>query len=274
MHGLGNDFVVLDGIFNALPPITPALLSFLGARHHGVGCDQILILSLPKKGTEANAELTIYNSDTSPAKACGNGIRCAAHWLSMKGIASPILFKTHDGFSQVEKIDEDIYRANMGAPRFSWDSIPLAKKYDTLPISYEGIAAMAVNIGNPHAVFFVEDCTQVPLLDVGPSYSKNAIFPEGANIEFATLQDAQTVRVRVYERGAGITQACGSGACAVAALAISKKNAQSPLEIHLDGGILTIEWSGIKEEPLFMTGTAMLSFFGQLPDTTIEEIIS
>ena len=254
MHGLGNDFVVLDARKQPLPPMTRAIARALADRHRGIGCDQLVLLE--PSTTQAFA-MRIFNADGSEVGACGNAARAVA---LLHG--APVTIATGGGPITLEPLAGGA-RVDMGAPRFDWDAIPLAFAMDpsAMPLAWEDLAApMAVNVGNPHVVFFVEDAEAVELERLGPLIETDAAFPEGVNVNVASLAGADHLRLRVWERGAGLTRACGTGACATAVAAIRKGLVNSPVTVSLPGGDLAIAWQ--PGGTILMTGPATEAYRG------------
>jgi diaminopimelate epimerase len=258
MHGLGNDFVVLDARETALPPMTSRIAQALGNRRTGIGFDQLVLME-PSK-THA-FRVRFFNSDGSEVGACGNGSRAVA---LLHG--APAMIETGGGVLALEPLDGGA-RVDMGKPRFEWEAIPLAYAMDTfaMPVGWpmengalEG--PMAVNVGNPHAIFFVEDADAVPLETLGPVIEQDAVFPERVNVNVASLAGRDHLKLRVWERGAGLTRACGTGACATAVAAIRRGLAQSPVRVSLPGGDLEIAWQ--PGGSILMSGPAAESFRG------------
>jgi diaminopimelate epimerase len=258
MHGLGNDFVVLDARYAPLPAMTPAVARALGDRRTGIGFDQLVLL----EPSESHAfRMRIFNSDGGEVGACGNASRAVA---LLHG--EPVVIETGGGPIALEPMDGGA-RVDMGAPRFDWDAIPLAYAMDTftMPLGWPmGDGAlegpMAVNVGNPHAVFFVADADAVELDRLGPVIENDPVFPERVNVNVASLAGADHLKLRVWERGAGLTRACGTGACATAVAAIRRGLVKSPVRVTLPGGDLVIAW-----EPggtILMSGPATESFRG------------
>ena len=253
MHGLGNDFLVLDARVTPLPGLSDAMVARLANRHTGIGCDQLIVL---ENDETADFRMRIFNSDGSEVEACGNAARAVAlHHGSVATVA------TAGGLIQLEPA-QDGARVDMGKPRFGWEDIPLAYAVDTdaLPIGWEELSGpAAVNVGNPHVVFFVEDLNAVELERLGPIIENDPLFPERINVNVAEVQ-GNVIRLRVWERGAGLTLACGTGACATAVAAIRRKRVASPVDVHLPGGTLRIEWTA--GQSIMMTGPAAESFRG------------
>jgi diaminopimelate epimerase len=254
MHGLGNDFVVLDARETALPPMTPQVARALADRRTGIGCDQLVLLE--PDDTHA-FRMRIFNADGSEVEACGNAARAVA---LLHG--EPVTIATGGGPIMLEPTMGGA-RVDMGAPRFDWDAIPLAYPMDTatMPVGWDSLEApMAVNVGNPHVIFFVDDADAVPLDELGPVIEHDPLFPERVNVNVASLAGPDHLRLRVWERGAGLTRACGTGACATAVAAIRRGLVQSPVRVTLPGGDLTIVWD--KGGTIVMSGPAATSFTG------------
>ncbi len=257
MHGLGNDFVVIDAR-NAPLAFTPtaAWVRAVADRHCGIGCDQLILLT-PARAPEAAAHMRIFNADGSEAEACGNATRCVATLFP-----GPVQLATPAGLVALTPVDGGAV-AELPAPRFDWQAIPLAMPMDTLamPVAWEELAApVAVNVGNPHIVFFVNDVASVDLARIGPLIEADPLFPARVNVNVAAATGRHAISLRVWERGAGLTRACGTGACATAAAAIATGRAASPVTVTLPGGDLQIEWT--RGQPLRMTGPATRVFDG------------
>jgi diaminopimelate epimerase len=254
MHGLGNDFVVLDAREQALPAMTPSIARALADRRRGIGFDQLLLLE-PSKACDFR--MRIFNSDGSEVGACGNGSRAVA---LLHG--APAVVETGGGAISLMPL-EGGGKVDMGAPRFDWEAIPLAFAMDTaaMPLAWEDLAApMAVNVGNPHAVFFVADTDAVELERLGPLIETDPVFPEAVNVNVASLVGSDHLKLRVWERGAGLTRACGTGACATAVAALRKGLVASPVTVSLPGGDLVIEWQ--PGGTILMSGPATEIFRG------------
>ena len=254
MHGLGNDFVVLDARAVSLPPMTPAIARGLADRRTGIGCDQLILL---EPSASHDFRVRFFNSDGSEAGACGNGSRAVA---LLHG--APALVETGGGPIALEPLEAGA-RVDMGQPRFDWDAIPLAYPMDTftMPVGWETLEGpMAVNVGNPHAIFFVDDADAVALETLGPIIEHDPIFPERVNVNVANIAGPNHLKLRVWERGAGLTRACGTGACASAVAAIRKGVVQSPVRVTLPGGDLEIAWR--PGGTILMSGPAAESFRG------------
>lgn len=254
MHGLGNDFVVLDGREHPLPALTAGIVRRLANRREGIGCDQLIVLEPSKT---ADIRMRIYNSDGGEVESCGNASRAVALLVgspaSVETAGGPIRVSPEHGGASVD----------MGVPRFEWDAIPLAYAMDTLamPVGWDGLEQpTAVNVGNPHVVFFVPDTDAVPLQTIGPIIETDPLFPERVNVNVATILDRTAIRLRVWERGAGITRACGTGACATAVAAMRRGLVERAVTVTLPGGSLHIAWGD--DDRITMTGPAAESFRG------------
>jgi diaminopimelate epimerase len=254
MHGLGNDFVVLDARENALPPVSAAIAQALADRRTGIGCDQLILL---QPSSDADFAMRVFNADGGEVEACGNATRAVA---LLHGRAARIA--TAAGVLEARPGEHGI-AVELGAPKFEWDAIPLADPMDTLdmPVGWEALERpTAVNVGNPHVVFFVPDTDAVPLDQLGPTIERDPLFPQRVNVNVATIESRDRIRLRVWERGAGLTRACGTGACATAVAAMRRGLVDKSVAVALPGGELQIEWSG---GPITMTGAAAESFRGE-----------
>ena len=259
MHGLGNDFVIIDNKENTADIKKKENLKKIASRNFGVGCDQILII---ESNDYENAEITIYNNDGSEAGACGNGVRCVASYLMNKKNTSQIKIKTISGTLDCWIENKNCF-VNMGKPIFEWSQIPLAKKVESQIIKIDQFELYCVSMGNPHGVIFFEDesfLNKVDIESIGKKIQSNDIFPESVNVEFATILKDKTIRMKVWERGVGRTLACGSGACATLVAAQQKNLSQRKNDIILDGGKLTINW--LDSEDVIMSGEVNLVFKG------------
>jgi diaminopimelate epimerase len=254
MHGLGNDFVIFDAREAPLE-MDGARARSLADRRTGIGCDQLILL---EPSDVADGRMRIWNSDGGEVESCGNASRCVALLLGGETrieTAGGLLGASADGAAAT---------VDMGVPRFAWDEIPLAYPMDTaaMPVGWEDLQGpFAVNVGNPHIVFFVDDAEAVDLERLGPLIENDPLFPQRVNVNIASLE-AGAVRLRVWERGAGLTSACGTGACATAVAALSRRLAQSPVEVRLPGGALGIAWA--PGGPIRMSGPAAHVFDGEV----------
>ncbi len=261
MHGLGNDVVVLDARAGDIA-LDPAEARAIADRRRGIGCDQLIVIE-PPRSDGALAYLHILNADGSEAEACGNGTRCVAATLMEEVGADEVTLETTAGLLRVKMAENEQITVNMGQTRLDWQDIPLAEACDTLHLGIEAGALcdpVAVNIGNPHCIFFVEDAESIDLARLGPQIEQSSLFPERTNVEVAAVRDEGHIRMRVWERGAGITLACGSGACATLVAAHRRRLAGRKAEITLDGGPLNVEW--LESGDVLMTGPVAISFKG------------
>ena len=253
MHGLGNDFVILDARQEPLE-VTPALARAIADRRTGVGCDQLILL---EPSEAANVRMRIWNADGGEVESCGNATRCVVALTGAKTI------ETDGGLLEGAAAGGEVEVA-LVEPRFDWSHIPLAYPMDTarLPLAWEGLAhPAAVNVGNPHLVFFVNDVDAIALEELGPTIETDAAFPEKINVNVASIEDGG-IRLRTWERGTGLTRACGTGACAAAVAAIEAGKAQSPVRVTMAGGTLEVEWDG--DGPIRMRGPATHVYEGEL----------
>ncbi len=265
MHGLGNDFVVIDSRNGDLK-LSPAEAKAIADRHSGVGCDQLLILEKPAKPNLADVFMRILNSDGSESGACGNGTRCVADLLMRETGRDKLVIETSAGLLDAERASGGRVSVDMGLARLDWREIPLKEACDTahVPLALGPLKdPVAVNMGNPHAVFFVDDVAKIDLAALGPVLERHAMFPERANIEVAQVIGPDRIRLRVWERGAGITLACGSGACATGVAAARRGLTGRKVTIVLERGELEIEW--LPDGHVLMTGPVAVSFTGVLP---------
>jgi diaminopimelate epimerase len=261
MHGLGNDFVVIDARTEPVA-MTAARAHAIADRRTGIGCDQLILL---EPSAIADIKMRIFNADGSEVEACGNATRCVATLMD-----GPARIETLAGILETRP-QESSATVFLNPPALDWELIPLAMPMDTadMPVGWEVLERpMAVNVGNPHAIFFVPDCDAIDLERLGPLIETDPLFPEKVNVNVATVRGPHDVQLRVWERGVGLTLACGTGACATAVAAIRSGRAQSPVTVALPGGILTISWEhggAIEMEgpaTHVFTGSADWSLFG------------
>ena len=263
MHGLGNDFVILDNRNGDLE-IKTTNVSAIADRRIGVGFDQLLVIE-PAKNPKAQVFMRILNPDGSEAEACGNGTRCVAAQIMSEIGQDNANIETVAGILETNRTSEDVISVDMGKAQLDWQHIPLSEKRDTLHL---GISngnledPAAVNIGNPHMVFFVEDVASINLSIHGPKLENHPLFPKRTNVEIASIIGPDKIRMRVWERGAGITPACGSGACAVGVAAHLRGLTSRKIEVFLDGGPLAVEWT--EDDRVIMTGPVAIVFKGNL----------
>jgi diaminopimelate epimerase len=267
MHGLGNDFVVLDGVRQTLE-LSEERIRTLADRHFGVGCDQVLVVE-PAARPGTDFLYRVFNADGSEAGQCGNGARCLAQFVRDCGLTEKdqLNVGTRDGAIELAIQADGEVRVNMGVPRLDPRQIPFATEKQAtvyvLPLPTETLAIGAVSMGNPHAVTVVEDVDAAPVAALGPLIAGHASFPQGANAGFMQVLAADAARLRVFERGVGETLACGSGACAAVVCGRLWGLLEERVDIELPGGTLRIEWRG-QDAPLWMTGPAARVFDGEI----------
>lgn len=264
MHGIGNDGIIIDA------RITPIILSAaqiqsLCDRTQGVGADQLVVLEKSRgKGGEVYAEF--YNPDGTVSGTCGNVTRCVADLLLKESSLKSVQIETGGGVLTCWAEDEGLITVDMGEPKLAWPEIPLSEHKDTLHLGlWEGPVQdpVAVNMGNPHCVFFVKNLADIPVAQIGPRIETHALFPQKTNVEFAEIYHTTHIRFKVWERGAGITKACGSGACAVLVAAVRRGLTERKAKLTLDGGDLVVEWRDTDNHVL-MTGSATFVFKGEI----------
>ena len=263
MHGLGNDFVVLDARAHAIV-LDDAHARAIADRHTGVGCDQLLVMEPPTQ-SGADVFMRIRNADGDEVEACGNGTRCIAAALMRETGKPSVVIETVAGLLEASQAGAARVTVDMGPARLHWREIPLASECDTLhvPLSLGTLAdPVATNMGNPHATFFVADAAAIDIETLGPKLERHAMFPERANIGIASPAGKDRLRFRVWERGSGITVACGTGACAAAVAAARRGLTGRRVTVVADGGPLEIEWRA--DGHVLMTGPAAVSFTGIL----------
>lgn len=256
MHGAGNDFVVIDqrgqgGL------VTADLARAVGDRHMGVGFDQLVTID---NDAQADARLVFWNSDGSQAGACGNATRCVARLLMDETGREALTLRTERGLLRAERTASGLIRVNMGQPQLDWSEVPLAQATETLHLPLTGDPA-AVGMGNPHCIFFVPDAEAVDLTGRGAALEHDPLFPERTNVEFASVIGPDHLRMRVWERGAGVTLACGSGTCATAVAAARRGLTGRQVTVEVDGGTLQVDWA---EDGVWLTGPTAHVFSGVL----------
>lgn len=277
MHGLGNDFVIADLRAQNLA-ITPGLVRAVCARRRGVGADMLITLTPPRKAA-SDVFMGIYNADGGEVDACGNATRCVARLFMEETGKRQMTIETNAGLLRCWAGDGGLITVDMGAPKFGWEEIPLSERMDTRgvdlkigPIENPVLAfPSVVNVGNPHCVFFVPDVSAHDPERIGPLVENHFLFPERANVGFAQIRARDDIRLRVWERGVGLTEACGTAACAVVAAAARKdKNLSArKARVELDGGVLEIDWRE-SDNRIYMTGPAAHSFSGVLAPELLE----
>ncbi|MEX1148290.1 MAG: diaminopimelate epimerase [Sphingomonadales bacterium] len=268
MHGLGNDFVIFDGRADAFTP-SADFARAVADRHTGVGCDEVITMEM-----DGNADLfmRIHNPDGSEAGACGNATRCVAALALDETGNDRLTIRTLSGVLKAWRGEDGQITVDMGAPRLDWRDIPLAREMDSLDVDFAVTtpdgrtlrAPVAVNMGNPHAVFFVDDAEAVDLAAIGPGVEHDPLFPERVNVSVAEVRGRDAIRVRVWERGAGITLACGSAACANVVAATRRGLIDGRARVMMDGGALDMEWRA--DGHVLMTGPVATVFTGVWPE--------
>lgn len=264
MHGLGNDFVVVDARGRS-NPITPEIARGIGDRHFGVGFDQLAVIL---DTDEADARLEFWNADGSLSSACGNATRCiAGHIMQATGKAK-IVLQTERGLLPCEDAGRGLYRVNMGAPQLDWDEVPLAREMDTIALPIEG-APTALGMGNPHCVFVVDDAGAVDLETEGAKYEHHPLYPERTNVEFVQVLSKNEIRLRIWERGVGVTLASGSCSCASVVATARRGLTERNCRVNVDGGVLEIDW---RDDGVWMTGPIAHVFDGVITPTFLESL--
>lgn len=267
MHGAGNDFVVIDTISQPVK-FTPRLARKIADRHFGIGCDQMLIVE-PPGDPDVDFNYRIFNSDGGEVEQCGNGARCFAKFVRDRKLCArnPIRVSTAAGIIEIKTNPDNTYTVDMGIPAFNPEKIPLAvgerKKTYSVELKSGVVEFASVSMGNPHAVIAVENVKTAKVKKIGSKLEKHEIFPNRANIGFMQIISEQEINLRVFERGAGETLACGTGACAAVVSGIEDGQLKTPTKVNLPGGTLTIDWQG-KERSVILTGPAKTVFHGQI----------
>lgn len=267
MHGAGNDFVVIDGVRQEVY-LTPEQLRFLADRHFGIGCDQILLVKR-SQNEEADFRYLIFNADGGEVEQCGNGARCFVRFVHDHKLTTKreIVVETQSGLISPRLEDDGRVTVNMGAPIFEAARIPFDSDSDAviqaLQVNGETVQITAVSMGNPHAVQIVEDVEQASVAQMGPLIERHPRFPKRVNAGFMQIVDRSHVKLRVYERGAGETMSCGTGACAAVVSGIQRGLLDNQVQVATHGGVLSISWSGANA-PVMMTGPAITVFEGEI----------
>jgi len=249
MHGLGNDFVVIDSRRQMIP-LSDALVKRIAHRHMGIGFDQLATIQTSDR---ADAHLIFYNSDGSTSAACGNATRCIARYLMNETGQSELHLTTERGDLFARDARNGLTSVNMGHPQLNWDEIPLSHDVDTLRLPIDG-EPTATGMGNPHCTFFVDDACAIDLEQRGPAIEHHALYPQRTNVQFASLLGPDHLRMRVWERGVGVTLASGSSSCATAVAAARRGLTGRSVQVDLDGGTLWIDW---RDDGIWMTGATM-----------------
>jgi diaminopimelate epimerase len=258
MHGLGNDFIVLDARTRAFS-LDPETIRNLSNRRTGIGCDQLLVI---EPSDDADIFMRIFNADGTPSGQCGNGTRCIAHLIMEETGSDKVTIETTSGLLFCHKVLGGV-AIDMGEPIFEWQDIPLSEERDTLHLGLKMGALsdpVAVSVGNPHVVFFVEDADSISLSTLGPKLETYFLFPERVNVNVAEVKSKNEIRLRVWERGTGITQACGTGACATLLAACRRGLTERKASILMDGGKLSVEWDD--KNRVILSGPAETAFSG------------
>lgn len=269
MHGLGNDFILFPLLQEEIEELTPSKVHSLCRRSFGIGADGILLL-LPPERRENDYRMRIFNRDGSEASMCGNGIRCFGHYLSLEGLMpSPtVRIETEDSVMILTQEERGIYSVDMGAPSFDPQDVPLSSREriieEELEIEDRSFTITSLRMGTPHTVIFVEDVQKIPLTYYGPLIERAPLFLEGTNVEFVSILSPEKLRMRVWERGVGVTKACGTGACAafVAGVVTGRIEENKRVTAELDGGQLILSW--LEGSRVMMTGPAKKVYHGYL----------
>ena len=268
MHGLGNDFAIFDARVFPIP-LDPASAKAIADRRRGIGCDQVIVMEKGQNG--ANASVRFFNANGLEVDACGNGSRCVAYLLMAEAETDHVELATAGGRLLCRSGGGEVVTIDMGAPRLDWREIPMAQAVDTAAFALDvpGFqlaalkAAAAVSVGNPHCVLFVDNAQVAPVGTLGAAIEHHPWFPARTNVEFVERRDDRHLRMRVWERGAGITQACGTGACAAAVAASLRGLTARKVTVALDGGELEIDWRE-EDDHVLMTGPVSFSFGGEV----------
>ena len=255
MDGLGNDFIIFDNRKKSISLNKDEIIKI--SDRNNIGCDQVILID---RDVSNNVSLKFYNADGGEISACGNGSRCVAYLLMNENKSKKISLKTKAGSLKAELDDKNLVKLNMGTPIFDWDKIPLTKKMDNQNLKLkiknkdgeEIIGGFSLSIGNPHVVFFVNDLNQFNLKDIGPKIEHHNYFPEKCNVTLASIKNKNHVKIKVWERGVGLTKACGTAACGTAVSGAILKLSERCVDIEFDEGLLNIDWK--KDNNIYMTG--------------------
>ena len=255
MDGLGNDFIIFDKRKKSISLTKDQIIKI--SDRSNIGCDQVILIDNDKN---SNAYLTFYNSDGGEIAACGNGSRCTAYLLMKENNNKKISLRTKVGILQAELDDKNLVRINMGQPNFKWEKIPLSKEMDNKNLKIkisntngkEIEGGFSLSVGNPHIVFFVEDFNKFNLKEIGPKIENHNYFPERCNVTLASIKNKKHVKVKVWERGAGLTKACGTAACATAVSGAVLKLNERYVDVEFQEGLLNIDWNA--DNNIYMTG--------------------
>jgi diaminopimelate epimerase len=269
MNGLGNEICVLDARQDSMP-LTPQIVEAIGDPKKGIGFDQLMVLETPRNPL-ADVFCEIWNSDGTKVSACGNGTRCVAWYLMRETGLDQIVIETEAGLLGASRAGEFSISVDMGEPQLEWQQIPMSERMDTIRIELQ-VGPLddpimhgpgCVSMGNPHVVFFVQDAESAPVKEVGPMIEHHPLFPEGVNVGFAEIVARDHIRLRVWERGAGLTKACGTGACAALVAAVRRRLTDRVARVQVDGGEMTIEWRA-SDNHVIMTGPVELEAEGTI----------
>jgi diaminopimelate epimerase len=269
MNGLGNEICVLDARQDSMP-LTPQIVEAIGDPKKGIGFDQLMVLETPRNPL-ADVFCEIWNSDGTKVSACGNGTRCVAWYLMRETGLDQIVIETEAGLLGASRAGEFSISVDMGEPQLEWQQIPMSERMDTIRIELQ-VGPLddpimhgpgCVSMGNPHVVFFVQDAELAPVKEVGPMIEHHPLFPEGVNVGFAEIVARDHIRLRVWERGAGLTKACGTGACAALVAAVRRRLTDRMARVQVDGGEMTIEWRA-SDNHVIMTGPVELEAEGTI----------
>ena len=255
MDGLGNDFIIFDKRKKSIFLTKDQIVKI--SNRNNIGCDQVIFIN---KDESDNPFIEFYNSDGGETSACGNGSRCVAYLLMCENNNKKIALRTKSGILQAELNEKNLVKINMGQPNFKWDEIPLIKKMDNKNLKIkinskdgeEIVGGFSLSIGNPHVIFFVQDLDQFNLEEIGPKIENHSYFPEKCNVSLASVKNKKHIKIKVWERGAGLTKACGTAACATAVSGASLKLNERCVNIEFSEGILNIDWK--KDNNIYMTG--------------------
>jgi diaminopimelate epimerase len=269
MNGLGNDFVVVEARSAPFAPSADEVRA-IADRASGIGCDQLIAIE-PAEEDGVDARVRFWNADGEEVGACGNGTRCVGWLLMQANGKDQVILETKAGRLIASRAGERLVSVDMGKPHLEWAEIPMDQAQDTRALDVVlhddpalATAPGAVSMGNPHVVFFVDDVGTAPIREAGPAVERHPLFPEHVNVGFAQVKDRDRIRLRVWERGAGLTQACGTGACAALVAAARRDLTDRAATLELDGGDLLIEWRAA-DDHVIMTGPAAVDFAGHLP---------
>lgn len=256
MHGLGNDFLVVDSRAGEVA-VDGELAARLADRRRAVGFDQLAII---RTSVQYDAQLVFYNADGSLSAACGNATRCIARFLMSELEKTRLALETERGVLECREAEGGMTSVNMGNPMFDWQEIPLSRNVDTLSLPIDG-NPVGLGMGNPHCVFIVADAETEKVEQIGPEIEYHPLYPQRTNVEFVSITGKDAIRLRIWERGAGVTMASGSGACAAAVATARRGLTGRKVSVHVDGGVLEIDW---QDEGVWMTGSTAHVFDGEL----------